>query len=99
MNLYYLFNLILALITLPACYVLNERRWANFAVTTRIAVLMIVFVYPWDFFAISLRSWGYPHDPGFRLYGVPLNDLVFTWICTQLGASVLFRIDRGHARG
>lgn len=97
MNLYYAYNVVLAIIILPVCFWLNEGRWMHIRVTTRIAVLMAVFVYPWDFFAIHLHAWDYPHDPGLRLYGVPLNDLAFTWLCTQLGASLLFRIDRRQA--
>lgn len=99
MNQYSLFNVALSAIILPISLWLNERRWKLIGITARISTLMVLFVYPWDFFAIHLHVWDYPHDPGLRLYEVPLNDLMFTWLCTQLAASVLFRLDRRQAQG
>lgn len=55
----------------------------------RIGLLLVACGYPWDFFAIRLGVWRYPHDPGWLIYGVPLNDLVFMWLCTFLATSYL----------
>jgi hypothetical protein len=70
---------------------------------------MMLVVYPWDFFAISLDVWAYPSDSAPTIYGVPLNDLIFSWVCSFFTANVLLAIagnqaDRGghpkskHAR-
>jgi lycopene cyclase domain-containing protein len=98
MNSYYIFTGVLAIVILPVCFWLNEAQLKYIRVSVRIATLMMMLVYPWDFFAIQLHSWGYPHDPGVRLYGVPFNDLVFTWLCSVLGASILFSFARRHAQ-
>jgi len=91
MSPYTLYNLALAILVLPACYWLvgSHQRGRLILRLTRIAFLMTLMAYPWDFFAISLRAWRYPQHPGVNLYGVPLNDLFFMWVCTQLTCSIL----------
>lgn len=100
MNTYIVFNLVLAAIMIPAasCFVGRQDHWKKLGISARVACLMALTVYPWDFFAIHLNAWSYPNDPGLRLYDVPINDLVFTWLCTYLAASVLLAANRWQAR-
>ena len=96
---YTIYNLVLAALILPPIVWLAVRqaRWHDLRISTRISFMMAAIAYPWDFFAIHLKVWDYPNDPGPRLYDVPLNDLVFIWICTQLASSVLLAIVRRQA--
>ena len=96
---YTIFNIVLAAIILPPIiwFNANQGRWRELGISTRISFLMAVIAYPWDFFAIHLNVWAYPKDPGPKIYDVPLNDLVFIWICTQLASSVLIGILKRQA--
>lgn len=95
MSLYSLFNLVLGLLFGAASVLLvGFTRWHRLA--ARISVLMVLAAYPWDFFAIHLQVWAH-HDPGPRLFTVPVNDLIFIFICTYLTVCVLVRF-RGNAR-
>lgn len=88
---YYIYNLIFSVIVIPFCYWLvgPELRRRQLALSARVAGLLTVLYYPWDFFAIRLGVWTYPTNPGFRIYGVPGNDLVFIWLCSFLTCCVL----------
>ena len=99
MNLYLLYNVCLAIIVLPASYWLVERqgRRADLLLAARIALLVTLISYPWDFFAVKLGVWRYPVDPGPTLHGVPLNDLLFIWLCTYFTCSLLRGLDRRQA--
>jgi lycopene cyclase domain-containing protein len=98
---YTIFNLLLAALILPAMVWLaaREGRWGDLRISTRISFMMVALAYPWDFFAIHLNVWAYPTDPGPKLYDVPVNDLVFIWICTQLASGVLLAIVRRQSGG
>lgn len=100
MNNYALYNAALAALILPLSFFLANAkdRWRDIQRSARIAVLMTLIAYPWDFFAIQLNVWRYPADPGPTVYGVPVNDLVFMWLCTLLTSSVLIAIDRRENR-
>jgi lycopene cyclase domain-containing protein len=67
-------------------------------ISARIALLITVLLYPWDSFAISLGVWTYPNDTGLRIYGVPLNDSIFIWLCSYLACVVLIRIDSRNSK-
>ena len=99
MTTYTIYNIALALIVFPTSYWLAERRRRlhNLRIAARIALLMVCIVYPWDFFAIHMDAWTHPTDPGLRIYDVPVNDLIFTWLCTLLAASVLLAANRRRA--
>jgi lycopene cyclase domain-containing protein len=101
MNQYTAYNVALAITVFPtSCLLLrgsNLRR--SLLYCARTALLMTVLGYPWDFFAIKLGAWGYPKAAGATLYGVPVNDLVFMWICTQLTCSVLIAARRWETCG
>ena len=88
---YYVYNFVFAGFTLPVCYWLvgSNLRRRHLTLSARIALLITVIYYPWDFFAIRLGVWMYPADPGVRIYQVPLNDLVFIWLCSFLTCCVL----------
>jgi lycopene cyclase domain-containing protein len=96
---YTTYNLVLALLILPAMVWLagRQRQWRDLRISTRISFMMAALAYPWDFFAIHLNIWAYPKDPGPKLYDVPVNDLVFIWMCTQLASGVLLAIVRRQA--
>jgi len=91
MSNYTIYNFCLALGVLAAVALVAPRplsmHW--FSKSARAALLLTVFAYPWDFFAISVGVWSYPQDPGFMVFGVPLNDLVFMWLCTFLSVNLL----------
>lgn len=96
---YTIYNAVLVVLILPPVFWLAARqaRWRDLRISTRISFLMAVIAYPWDYFAIHHNVWAYPNNPGFKLYDVPLNDLIFIWICTQLASSVLLAIVRRKA--
>jgi lycopene cyclase domain-containing protein len=99
MTIYTAYNLILAALILPFSYWLAGRdgRRRNLLLSARIALLLTVLLYPWDFFAIRLGSWTYPNFDGWRIYGVPLNDSPFIWLCSYLTCVVLIRLDNRRA--
>lgn len=89
-----LYNLIFATFSLFFSYlILGRRNRKHLLLSARVALLITVILYPWDFFAIRLGAWSYPAYPGWRLYGVPLNDLLFIWLCSYLTCVVLIRFD------
>ena len=89
---YYIYNVVFAVITIPLCYLLvgSELRSRRLLVSARVASLLTLLYYPWDFFAIRLGVWTYPLNPGVRIYEVPLNDLIFIWLCSFLTCCALF---------
>jgi lycopene cyclase domain-containing protein len=101
MNPYTLFNAALAVLVLTSAYRLlpPERRRTDALLSARIGVLVSLLSYPWDFFAITMRVWRYPVHPGSGIYGVPINDLIFIWLCTVLTTSLLVRLHRGKTGG
>ena len=96
MKAYTVFNLVLAGVILPTSYWLAGRtsKWHILLVVARISSLMTLLAYPWDYWAIQQRVWRYPLDPGLQVYEVPMNDLIFIWLCTCLACSVLGAIGR-----
>lgn len=96
MSAYTAFDIGLAAVVVPISYILlgrlNRRR--SLLRCTRIAMLMTLIGYPWDFFAIHRGAWRYPQNPGPTVHTVPLNDLLFMWLCTQLTCSVLIAARR-----
>jgi len=101
MTMYNWYILALAAFTLPIAYWLarkNERR-RTLLLAARIASLMTVLLYPWDYFGIRHGAWTHPSFTGWRIYGVPLNDLAFIWLFTYLACVVLIRFDRGKSHG
>jgi len=91
MNPYVVYNVALMAFILPISYWLagTKNRKRNLMLSARVAFLVTLISYPWDFFAIHLGIWRYPHDPGLRIYGVPVNDLVFIYFCSLLTCSLL----------
>jgi lycopene cyclase domain-containing protein len=94
MSPYTTYNLLLAFGVLAASTWLTGGRLRDLRVSSRIAVLMVVIAYPWDFFAIHFNVWTYPVVPGLTLYGVPVNDSIFIWLCTFLASSLLIAVYR-----
>ena len=90
MNAYSAFNLALAAFVLPLSYRLlgSHDRGRLVLRCVRIGLLMTLIGFPWDFFAIRMGAWRYP-QPGYTIHAVPVNDLFFMWICTQLTCSAL----------
>jgi lycopene cyclase domain-containing protein len=97
---YTAYNLGLALLILPLSYWLGRRsdRRRNFFLSARIASLVSLIGFPWDFFAIQVGVWRYPSDPGLKIHGVPVNDLVFMWLCTYLACSLLVALNGRQPR-
>lgn len=100
MAMYTWYILAFAAFTLPVSYWLagrKERRRTQL-LAARIALLITVLFYPWDFFAIRLGAWTHPNFTGWTVYGVPLNDSFFIWLFSFLTCVVLIRVDRGKPR-
>jgi lycopene cyclase domain-containing protein len=91
MNRYTLYNLVLGIVVVGFAFRLlsGPGRRDRVLLAARIALIVTMIGYPWDFFAIHLGVWSYPNAPGPKLYGVPLNDLLFMWECTFLSAATL----------
>jgi lycopene cyclase domain-containing protein len=91
MRSYDTYNLLFGGFVLTVSYWLvgPKQRTRQLLLAARIALLLTVIYYPWDFFAIRLGVWTYPTDPGVKIYQVPLNDLVFIWLCSFLTCCVL----------
>lgn len=106
MTVYTRYNAALAVIVLLLSLGVFHRpsRWREVILAARIGVLVMIFGYPWDFFAIRLGVWRYPKDPGLTVHGVPGNDLLFMWLCTYFASSFLIwtkswhRGSQGHAQ-
>lgn len=98
---YTLFNVGLGVcVAISSSYLLRQGRFHLLA--ARIGLLLVLIAYPWDFFAIKLSVWTYS-APGPRLFSVPLNDLIFIFLCTYLTVTVLlyFRprgLSKSHSR-
>ncbi len=97
---YSLYNLCVAVLIATLCYTIAWRnRKSIFFLSARIGLLITVLLYPWDFFAVRLGVWTYPKDPGMRIYGVPLNDSLFIWLCSFLACVILLATDDWGSRG
>lgn len=96
---YTAYNLALATLVLPITYGLtllgDQRR--DLLVSARVALLVTLVGYPWDFFAIHAGVWTYPNYPGIRIYDVPLNDLVFMWLCSHFTCTLLIAVRRRYS--
>lgn len=100
MTMYTFYILGFAAFTLPVSYWIAGRtgRKRNLLISARIALLLTVLLYPWDFFAIRLGAWTYPNFKGLTVFSVPLNDSFFIWLCTYFACVVLIRVDRRKTR-
>ena len=101
MTTYTKYNLALAAFILALSYLVAGRgnRRRILVLSARIALLLTLLLYPWDFFAVRLGAWTYPNYDGWRIYGVPLNDSLFIWICSYLTCVVLMAVDRRRSGG
>jgi lycopene cyclase domain-containing protein len=96
---YTIFNAVLGGVMVPVSCWLLAGKWRDIRIASRVAFLMVALAYPWDFFAVKLNVWNYPSNPGAMLYGVPVNDSVFIWLCTFLTSSVLLFIRNRQTGG
>ena len=98
---YSVYNLLFAVFAFSVSHWLagawDRRR--NLLTAARVALLLTVLYYPWDFFAIRLGVWKYPKHPGLIIHDVPLNDLIFIWLCSYLTCALLIAADRWRSRG
>jgi uncharacterized membrane protein YoaT (DUF817 family) len=96
MNLYSIYNLCLASIAVLALLLLRvfTQCWNDLLLAMRIAFLVTLISYPWDFFAIHMGAWQYPVHPGLKIHDVPANDLIFIWLCSILTSSFLIAVRR-----
>lgn len=94
---YTFYNLLLAIIILTVAYWITGRKRRVLFLAARVALLITLLLYPWDFFAVRLGVWVYPKDPGLTIYGVPFNDSVFIWLCSFLTSVVLLEVDRRNS--
>lgn len=59
----------------------------------KLVVLKVSFAvsflgFPWDFFGIQQKAWAHP-DPGPILFGVPLNEMVLSFLMAYITAGIL----------
>ncbi len=99
MNLCGIYNLGLGILALLALYLLRvfTQCWSDLLLAIRIAFMVTLISYPWDFFAIHMGAWQYPVHPGFTIHDVPANDLIFIWLCSVLTTSFLIAVRRGKS--
>jgi lycopene cyclase domain-containing protein len=94
---YTFYNLLLGIVILTAAYLIAGRNRRILFLAARVALLITLLLYPWDFFAVRLGVWVYPKDPGVMIYGVPLNDSIFIWLCSFLTSVGLLEVDRRNS--
>lgn len=101
MSTYTLYNLCLVLVVVGGALMLVHipTRFRHLVRCARIATLVAIFSFPWDYFAIGTGVWSYPENPGPRLYGVPVNDMIFLWLCTFFTTSYLIWDDMRYGGG
>lgn len=92
MTTYTIFNIVILALLLPLSWIVlpKSARMSGTRMAAKNATLLVIVAYPWDFFAGHLGVWRYPENPGFTLYGVPLNDLILVWVCTHFSCCVLY---------
>lgn len=90
MNDYYIFNLILLIISCVSVYAFCKTL-SDIKCCATASVAMVSIGFPWDYFAIKNAIWVYPTNPGILIYDVPLNDLWFIVNCTLIASSLLVR--------
>ncbi len=91
MNRYIVFNVGMLLITiLMSIFFVKSKK--QFIICLKVSIIITVIGLPWDFFAIAHGVWTYPEHPGVRLLGVPINDLVFIFLCSFISCSIISNI-------
>lgn len=80
-------NLIMALIALLATRYAGAK---NAVRALKLAVVVPVLAYPWDFFGIQMSAWRYGTNLH-TLFGVPLHDILLTALLVHTTACVLLR--------
>jgi hypothetical protein len=100
MTTYTIYNISVALLVAPVPFAVPRmHRWRSIAVAARLAIVITLLAFPWDFFALQMGAWAHPTDPGPRIHGVPLNDLLFIWLASYFTGIMLMASDqREHAR-
>ncbi len=101
MTMYSWYILAFAGFTLAVSYWVTgpTKRRRKLLLAARVALLLTVLGFPWDFFAIRLGAWTHPNFNGLKLYGVPVNDSLFTWLFSYLACVILLRFDRRKTHG
>lgn len=56
----------------------------------KLAVVVTILAYPWDFFGIQMGAWSYGADLQ-TLFGVPWQDILLTALLVHITACVLLR--------
>lgn len=79
-----IFAIVIAALSVPMIKSLAQLR-----AVLQAAVFFAIISYPWDFFALTLGAWAHARDPGFRLFSVPLNDIVLLFLATFYSAALL----------
>ncbi len=86
----------LSLSVLASCFLLHNAR--SLLRTARVAAVVVIIAFPWDFIAIANRAWDYG-TPGFRVLGVPINDSIFIFACSLFASSALLSRNRRPRTG
>ncbi len=98
MTSYTIYNLFFLSIALIVTIVLAQNKKVLWTYI-KVSFFMVLFGFPWDYFAISQGAWIHPQPPGYYLFDVPLNDMVlaFWWTlltCSLLGITIYKPISR-----
>jgi len=91
MSLYTKFNIAFGVLTLITALCSSQRKTK---LLLKVSLLMSFLSFPWNYFAVSEKVWIHPVDPGLRIYGVPLNDIILVFSCTFLASNLLL-VDKG----
>lgn len=91
---YTVFNFVWFAISVSVVWLLmrDRRRMGRIM---RMATVVVLLSFPWDYLAVTTRTWDYG-APGPRLFGVPLNDMLFIFSCSAFAGSLLLSLVIGR---
>jgi len=84
---YTIFNIVWFTVSLSTAWLFTRDR-RKIARIVRMSAVVVLLSFPWDCLAVAKRAWDYG-TPGPRLFGVPLNDLLFIFSCSAFSGSLL----------
>ena len=86
---YTIFNLVFTL-TVIIFYFFTKNSLKKIKISLKISIIILLFSYPWDFFAVKLGAWIYPLNPGLKFFEVPVNDIWFIFLCSMVTTAILY---------
>ena len=84
---YALLNLILVFVSVIVL-VLCRNSFFQIIRNAKLALFLVLISFPWDYFAIKLQLWIHPEYPGYKIFEVPINEMIFVFLCTFITFSI-----------